>query len=133
MDTRPRPAGFPDLMDPSRWNWKLSSEDAMDSALEPDLRLAAAKVTDGESARSDRSDRVRLTEFAGECLSIGDGTGSGSRAGTSSMAASPAASSAGSDGGKGGVGDGGWCARGSRSPPRRADKVGSRSLAAARR
>ena len=99
----PEARGVPDLMDPSRWNWKLSSEDAMDSALEPDLRLAA-KVTDGESARSDRSDRVRLTEFAGECLSIGDGTGSGSRGGTSSMAASPAASSAGCDGGKGGVG-----------------------------
>jgi len=64
-----------------------------------------AKVTDGESAMRDRSDRVRLMELADAGLRIGDGTGSGSLVGTS-IPGAPAASSVCCDGGSGGVGDG---------------------------
>jgi hypothetical protein len=101
VDTRENTAGVPDA-DPSRWNRKLSSEDAVDSALEPDLRLAA-KVTDGESAMRDRSDRVLLIELADECLSIGDATGSGNLVGTS-IPGAPTPSSVSCDGGSGGNG-----------------------------
>lgn len=68
--------------DPARR--KLSKDDAVDSALqEPDL-MSPANVTGGMSP-TDRSDR----DVDGECLRIGDGTGSGSLACTTSMASSP--------------------------------------------
>jgi hypothetical protein len=63
--------------------------------VEPDRLMSEdAKVTDGESAIRDRSDRECLTELApGECRRIGDGTGSGSLAGTPPPMLATAASS----------------------------------------